>query len=120
MLHVKKVLVIDDNHDILDIVKIILTNDGFGVKTLENGNDTYKVVESYHPDVILLDVCLGATDGRDICRKLKTDATTKDIPVIMFSANFKSIDVSKECKADDFIAKPFDIAHLLSTMHAYA
>ena len=116
----KKILVVDDNRDILDIVEIILTNDGFGVKTLVDGNDTYSTVDTYKPDVILLDVCLGSSDGREICKILKNASHTKDIPVIMFSANFKSIDVNKECKANDFIAKPFDIAHLLTMVHSYA
>ena len=117
---VKKILVVDDNRDILEIVEIILKNDGYGVKTLLDGNDTYQAVDSYKPDVILLDVCLGSSDGREICKKLKNANLTKHIPVIMFSANVKSDDVSKECKANDFIAKPFDIQNLLTKVHALA
>ena len=116
----KKILVVDDNRDILDIVEIILKNDGFGVKTLSNGNETYEVVDTYKPDVILLDVCLGPLDGRDICKKLKNHAETENIPIIMFSANVKSADVNKECRANDFISKPFEIEHLLNTVHTYA
>lgn len=109
----KRVLVVDDNLDILNLVQLILTNNGFEVMTSPKGGDVFINTETFAPQVILLDVYLSGFDGRDICKSLKQNDKTRNIPVIMFSAHCKSDDII-DCKADDFIAKPFDVNELVN------
>ncbi len=110
-----RILVVDDNEDILQIVEIILENYGFDVMVTPNGDETISKTNSFNPQLILMDVFLSAgIDGRVICKTLKSNPETKNIPVIMFSAQTKMEDVYQACKADDFIAKPFDVADLIS------
>lgn len=109
-----RILVVDDNTDILHIVKVILENYGYEVVVTPNGEETLEKTNVFHPQLILMDVFLSAgIDGRDICKALKSNDKTMDIPVIMFSAQTKMEDVYKSCKADDFIAKPFEVKDLL-------
>jgi DNA-binding response OmpR family regulator len=109
-----RILVVDDNRDILQVVKIILENHGFEVLTTLKGEDTFSNTETFNPQLILMDVFLSSgIDGREICRSLKANDKTKDIPVIMFSAQTKMEDVFKSCRADDFIAKPFAVKELI-------
>ena len=112
----KKVLVIDDNIDILHLVELILKNNGFEVLASPKGGEVLTNTVKFSPQVILLDVYLSGYDGRDICRELKQNSKTKDIPVIMFSAHTKQ-DVIKECNADDFIAKPFEVKELVEKIN---
>ncbi len=110
-----RILVVDDNVDILQVVKAILETHGFEVLTTPKAEETFEKTESYHPQLILMDVYLSSgMDGREICKSLKQNDKTKDIPVIMFSAQTKAEEVLKVCRADDFIAKPFAMKDLLS------
>jgi DNA-binding response OmpR family regulator len=115
----KKILAVDDDSDILDVIKIILEDEGYDVKTLIDGRKVFETVSDDKPDLILLDVMLGGLDGRDICRALKAHSLFKDIPVVMISAshnldNFLLMPGSP----DDFLAKPFDIDHLINMVKA--
>jgi DNA-binding response OmpR family regulator len=115
-----KILVVDDDHDILYVMKLLLSNHGFDVKVSMKGEETYEMTEKYSPDLIILDVWLGSgLDGRDICRNLKSKPQTSDIPVIMFSANNNLKDKLSECKADDFVGKPFDIEDMIRRINAH-
>jgi DNA-binding response OmpR family regulator len=113
----KRILVVDDNLDILHLVEIILKNNGFEVLSSPKGDDVLAKTEDFSPQVILLDVFLSGHDGREICRQLKENPRTKDIPVIMFSAHTKKEDIMGNCKADDFIAKPFEVNELLQKLN---
>src|ERR1700722_3768908 len=112
----KKVLVLDDDTDILQLVDLILTRDGLKVQTISRWQDIRDVIREFSPGLILMDISLGTADGREICKSLKQDETTRHIPVILFSANIefqKSID---ECQAQGFIAKPFVLKSLGNTI----
>lgn len=113
----KKVLVVDDNPDILHLVQIILKNNGFEVLASPQGDDVLDKTEKFSPQVILLDVFLSGYDGRDICRQLKQNSKTKDIPVIMFSAHTRKEEIIRDCNADDFIAKPFEVSELIQKLN---
>jgi DNA-binding response OmpR family regulator len=107
----KRILVVDDDKDILQVVQIVLQLQGYDTMLSWKGEETLKNVNSFSPDVILLDVNLGSTNGMTICTQLKSDSKTHDIPVIMFSAHSNS-KIKSECAADGFIGKPFDIFKL--------
>jgi DNA-binding response OmpR family regulator len=114
----KRILVVDDNIDILELVEIILIRHGFEILKSPRGEDTLKNVETFSPQVILLDVFLGGINGTDICKELKANPRTQDIPIIMFSAHSNSKFIFQECRADDFIAKPFDINNLVQKIES--
>lgn len=116
----KRVLVVDDNIDILQIVKIILENYGFEVLATPKGEETFSKTDTFNPQLILMDVFLSSgIDGREICKTLKSNSQTKDIPVILFSAQVKMEDAFKNWGADDFISKPFEVKELISKIKSY-
>jgi len=111
----KKILVVDDNNDILELIVMIFELEGFEVLGLKNGLETEAVVATYQPDVILLDVLLGNVDGRYLCHRVKSDSKTAHIPVIMISASHAAKSLQEGyCHPDDFVSKPFDIDDLTS------
>ena len=115
MQHLKKILVVDDDPDILDALQFMLEDAGYRVTTTEKG----EYAENLHdtngglPDVILLDILLSGKDGRLICQKLKSQEETKHIPIIMMSAHNNARQSVATVGADDFIAKPFEAGELL-------
>ncbi len=113
----KRILVVDDDKDILSILKLILKMNGFEVKVTPNAGEAISTSVSYSPQLVLLDVYLSGADGRDVCNILKSNPVTKDIPVVMFSAHSSFPDILKVCKADDFIAKPFDVDELVGKIN---
>lgn len=115
----KKILVVDDNSDILAVMKLYLNNKGFNVVTESNGSEAHNVVNAFKPDLIILDVFLGNSDGRKICNELKMQEETKNTPIIIFSANAKPDDVMKACSANEFLPKPFELSNLLKIIQRY-
>lgn len=117
----KKILVVDDDPDIREVISIILDMEGFKVAELDNGMGVLSEVKLNRPDVILLDVMLGDADGRDICKLLKESSVTRPIPIIIISATHGLHTMTeKNCGADDYITKPFDVDHLLERVKHYA
>jgi DNA-binding response OmpR family regulator len=117
----RRILVVDDNEDILDVIKLILEDFDYEVTTLSNAKLLFDTVRATHPDLILLDVMLGNADGRELCHAIKSESDTKFIPVILVSA---SHNISERFKinslaADDFLAKPFNITELLDIVQAH-
>jgi len=112
-----KILVVDDDVDILAVMETLLKRKGFEVETTTKGENTFPKIETFKPDLILLDVLISGHDGRTICKKLKSNQDTRHIPVIMFSAHPAAAASIAEYGADDFIAKPFDINNLLQKVN---
>src|SRR5665213_635535 len=108
-----RILVVDDDTDILSVMEILLTMKGFEVEVTTKGENTFPKIASFKPDLILLDVLISGYDGRTICRELKASQETSHIPVIMFSAHPGAAASIADYGADDFIAKPFDVTNLL-------
>lgn len=108
-----RILIVDDNNDILWVVEIILKRYGFEVISTLKGEEVLSKTMEFRPNLILLDVFLSGVDGIDVCNSLKSNPQTKDIPVIMISAHTNFKEIKKFCKADDFIAKPFDANELV-------
>jgi CheY-like chemotaxis protein len=108
----KKVLILDDDIDILQICTIVLKKKGFDVQTLNNSNQVVHQVRSFAPDVILMDNWIPGPGGIEATRLLKLDPDTHDIPVIFFSANSNVTQLARDARADYFLQKPFDITEL--------
>src|SRR5579864_5322411 len=110
----KKILIVDDEPDILEFLKIILEEEGYTIVTTEKGEYLEKLANGALPDLILLDMLLSGKDGRDIVKHLKSQQQTRHIPVIMFSAHPSAEETAHKAGADDFVPKPFDIDVLLA------
>ncbi len=115
----KKVLVVDDEPDILDFLQIILEDEGYAVLTTDKGEYIERLHDGSLPDLILLDVLLSGKDGREIARQLKSQEETKHIPVIMLSAHPSAEETVRAAGADDFLAKPFEIDDLVAKVAQY-
>ncbi|MEO8956223.1 MAG: response regulator transcription factor [Ktedonobacteraceae bacterium] len=116
----KKILVVDDEPDILEFLQIVLEEEGFTVATTDKGEYLEKLHNGGLPDLILLDMLLSGKDGRDIVKFLKSQQETMHIPVIMFSAHPSAEETARKAGADDFIAKPFAIDDLLARVEKYS
>lgn len=114
----KKILVVDDDQDILFVLKLMLEMKGYSVElSSEPGNILKK--GSQLPELLLLDIWMGNYDGREICQQIKTDPFTKNLPVILLSASRDIEQSAKNAGADDFLAKPFEQKHLLEKIEKY-
>jgi DNA-binding response OmpR family regulator len=111
----KKILVVDDDHSILDVISFVLEDAGYIVQTLSSGETVLAVIRKFHPDLVLMDIMLADMDGRLICQELKGNLETEDLPVILISATHNLADTLRQLGApNDFLAKPFDIEILVS------
>ncbi|HWW39607.1 response regulator [Pedobacter sp.] len=108
----KKVMIADDDPGILDAVEAMLEFGGYEVSSTSNGA-TVLEMHDHLPDLLLLDIWMSGTDGRDVCKVLKKQEDTKNIPIIMISASTELERSAKEAGADDFLEKPFDMEVLL-------
>jgi DNA-binding response OmpR family regulator len=109
----KKILVAEDDRAILEVVKIILEQDGYETLYADKEEVIKHIIKDQTPDLILLDIWLGGSDGGKIAKALKSDKQSKHIPIIMISANNETEKITKEAGADDFLLKPFNIDDLL-------
>lgn len=111
----QKILVLDDDADILEVISYILEDKGYEVVTLSGGEEIFQTIRQFHPDLVLMDVMLGSMDGRMICHELKDHSDTQALPVILISASHDlARSLSQEGAPNDFIAKPFDVDHLIT------
>jgi two-component system, OmpR family, alkaline phosphatase synthesis response regulator PhoP len=104
-----RVLVVDDESDILELVEYNLRKEGYRVLTVETGEDALRLVRSQMPDAVILDLMLPGVDGLEVCRLLKSDQSTEHIPIIMLTAKGSEADIvtGLELGAADYVTKPF-------------
>lgn len=116
----EKILVVDDEEHILELIRFNLEGSGFQAITATNGEDALRLCNEQQPDLILLDIMLPGIDGLEVCRKLKSEKETRLIPIIMITAKGEEIDkiVGLELGADDYITKPFSVRELLARVKA--
>lgn len=113
----KKILLIDDDPDVQTVLRITLQQQGFSVATASQKEEAWRKITEESPSLILLDVLLSGSDGRDLCREIKATPATKDIPVIMFSGHPSAGLHYELYGADDFLAKPFNTDALLEKLN---
>lgn len=115
-----KVLIVDDEEDILELLRFNLTREGYAVVDARNGNDALRAVREAQPDAVILDIMLPGRDGLDVCRALKSHAESVNIPVIMLTAKGEEVDIvtGLEIGADDYLSKPFSPRVLLARLKA--
>jgi DNA-binding response OmpR family regulator len=110
-----KILILDDDTDLLSIVKSLLKKRGFDVRTFTNWQKAWQNIKESRPNLILLDVFLKGVDGLDMCKKIRNTSFTRTIPIIMFSSypNIAETAIT-EFGADEFIAKPFELNDMVN------
>jgi DNA-binding response OmpR family regulator len=110
----KRILAVDDNEDILDILNLMLTIDGYQVETSLSPASIEKQITEFQPDLILLDIQMGAYNGLEVCKKLKNNLYSSSIPVIIISSDDSIYHAVEKYGADGIIAKPFEMNTLLN------
>jgi DNA-binding response OmpR family regulator len=117
----KKILVVDDEVDLVETVRFPLEMEGFDVLVSYNGEDALSQARKEKPDLIILDLMLPKLDGYKVCRLLKFDERYKHIPILMLTAKTQEKDkiLGKETGADEYITKPFEMDYLMEKVKAY-
>lgn len=114
-----KILLVDDETELVEIVKMRLESRGFEVICAYDGLDGLNKAKSEKPDLVLLDLFMPVVQGYEVCKNLKEDPELKDIPVIIFSAGKDSLKDAKAVGASDFITKPVDMEELIDKINFY-
>ncbi len=116
----EKILIVEDEKDIIKMLEYNLKKEGYRVNDARDGEDALDLAVRQHPDLILLDLMLPGIDGLEVCRTLKKEGKTSSIPIIMLTAKSQESDkvVGLELGADDYITKPFSPRELIARIKA--
>ena len=113
----KKALVVEDDGNIAELLRLYLERDGFEVQCAADGGEGVELFRAFHPDIVLLDIMLPVMDGWTVCKRIRESAKT---PIIMMTAKGETMDKVNglEMGADDYIVKPFEMEEVLARIHA--
>lgn len=115
----RKVLLVDDDAELVEVILTFLNEDGrFEVRVAQNGFDAGMMVKEYHPDLIVLDVMLPDINGKEVCQRVRADASLEDVRILCMSGMVEDDKIAelKLAGADDFIPKPFEVDRLIDRM----
>lgn len=117
----KKILIVDDEQDIVESLKFVLETSNFICYTADNGEDGLRMAKEIVPDLIILDVMMPKINGYKISRLLKYDAKYKNIPILMVTARSQDEDkmIGEETGADEYITKPFELEDVVKKVEQY-
>lgn len=112
-----RILIVEDDADIADVLRRSLRNEGYEVRTVGDGAEALDVAESFYPDLVVLDLGLPGMDGLEVCRRLRSDG---DVPILMLTARAETDDrvTGLDSGADDYLVKPFERRELLARIRA--
>src|SRR5579884_3127667 len=115
-----QVLVVDDEENIQELIRLGLRYEGFQVESASNGPDAISAAQRLSPDLIILDLMLPGMDGLEVCRRLRANPTTQDVPILMLTAKDEVHDrvTGLDTGADDYLTKPFDFEELVARVKA--
>lgn len=116
----QKLLLADDSITIQKVVELILAEEGFEIRSVNNGQEALDAIESFQPDIILADVDMPNMNGYQLSERIKTNEATKHVPVILLTGAFEPVDheLIQQVHADDYLVKPFESQDLISKIHA--
>ena len=112
----QKILVVDDEQDVLLMLDSLLQRNGYEVATTISCEEVSAILDTFHPDFILMDVNVGTQDGRILCKKIKSEARNEHISVVLISGNEELLRSYKECGATTCLRKPFPSAILIDML----
>ena len=117
MVSKQKILIVDDDNNIAELIALYLTKECFKTKIVNDGEEALKEFRKFQPDLIILDLMLPGIDGYQVCREIRHSS---DVPIIMLSAKGETFDkvLGLELGADDYIIKPFDSKELVARVRA--
>jgi two-component system phosphate regulon response regulator PhoB len=120
MMAKESILVVEDEDDIRELLRYNLAREGYRVIGAESGEEALKAVRSSLPDLVLLDLMLPGVNGLEVCRSLRQDPHTRNLPIVMLTAKGEEADVvaGLELGADDYVTKPFSLRVLLARLRA--
>ncbi len=115
-----KILVVDDEKDIVELISYNLENEGYAVAKSYDGESALKIIRAKKPDLVILDLMLPGINGIDVCKSLRAQQATSDLPIIMLTAKADEVDkvVGLEIGADDYITKPFSVKELMARIRS--
>jgi CheY-like chemotaxis protein len=110
----RKILIVDDNDDVVTTYRVVLERMGYEVATASDGNECLQKIEQDKPDMVLLDVLLPGLSGTEVCKLIKETARTRDTPVVAITASLAANTRQKmaDVGADEFLLKPIDVSNL--------
>ena len=116
----ERILVVDDEEDILELVRFNLAREGYDIICTTSGEETLEIARKEHPDLLVLDLMLPGIDGLEVAKTLRNDTKTKDISIIMLTAKGEEADIvtGLELGADDYVTKPFSPRILVARVRA--
>jgi two-component system, OmpR family, alkaline phosphatase synthesis response regulator PhoP len=116
----KKILVVDDEEHIQELIKFNLEKNSYKVITADNGKDAFEIAKEQQPDLVLLDLMIPGMDGLEVCKAIRREAAISSMPIIMITARGEELDkiLGLELGADDYITKPFSVRELLARVKA--
>jgi len=116
----ERILIVEDEPNILELVAYNLEKEGWSVLKAANGNQGWELIQNEHPDLVLLDLMLPGMDGMEVCRRTRENAATRGIPIIMLTAKSEEVDrvMGLEIGADDYVTKPFSPRELVARIRA--
>ncbi|MEL7236019.1 MAG: response regulator, partial [Chloroflexota bacterium] len=117
---VKRVIIVEDEETLANNLSDKMQGEGFSVKTVNNGEQGLELIRAEKPDLVVLDIMLPGLDGLSICRMVRNDPATAEVPIIMLTARGTEVDkiVGLESGADDYIVKPFGLGEFLARVRA--
>lgn len=115
----KKLLIVEDDAEILEVVQMILLKEGYDVRCTSDSAEVLMAVEEFEPDLVILDLIISGNDGLVLCSSLKSKANTAHIPIIIFSAHPQAEKLVKQSGADSFIPKPFNVSDFLGAVRGF-
>ena len=115
----KKILIIEDEKDIVDIATMILEDEGYEVSSLDEFEGFEGKLNNSDADLVLLDLNLNGYSGEQICKYIKADPRLREMPVVLMSANRNIHEVKEKAGADGYICKPFDLVDFINIVKAH-
>lgn len=116
---VNRVLIVDDEPNIVAALEFLLEKNGYEVKVAGNGTDALEQLDAFRPDLVLLDVMVPKLSGYEVCQRMRAEPRWRDIKIVMLSAKGREVEVNKGMSlgADLYVTKPFSSAELVATIH---
>ncbi len=117
----KKILIVDDEIDVVEVVTVLLEHEGYEMLKAYDGQEALDIIEEVVPDLVILDIMMPKIDGVEVCRRMRENEKMTDIPIVMFSAKLSAIDKKEsfDAGADGFISKPFNARGFIAGIKTY-
>jgi len=117
----KKILIVDDEIDVVEVVTVLLEHEGYEILKAYDGQEALDVIENVTPDLIILDIMMPKIDGVEVCKRMRKQEKLNEIPIVMFSAKLSAIDKKEsfDAGADGFISKPFNARGFIAGIKTY-